>query len=992
MVVAALFALYLLFGFLLVPVIVKQQLISRVHDATGCELSVERVAFNPLRLALTIAGLQLNEKSGESFAGWQRLYVNFEASSLFERAFTFAEIRLSKPRMQLRRLSADTFNFSSMLHAAETAKPPESAQPAEPSPPSLPGIIVQKLNVDQGELTYRDDTHPEAPVLKYLPIDFSLKAFSTRTQQQGQTQAELALIGAGGESLTWQGDLTLPVLASSGNIELHGFDIAALSRFADEWLPFHLARGQLAAKTRYQLSTRQEGGGQDFAIQLSAGSVTVADLAIANKARRDTAPIQIATIQVSGIGLDSATTRASIDLVGINGGRIDGTLAADGALDLVKLFSAAEATPSQQPAAAAPQQSVQLPTAPHQPPAPSVDPAAKSWSIALAKASVDDTRVQIVDQGPATPVTLTLDPLRIGVANFHSDSSQPLQLDVDAGVNGTGQLSVDGPVNLEPVQATMKIEAVNIPLSGFQPYISQAINIQLHSGVAGTVGTLTYPESGQTTGVSYQGDVTVDNLNTSDNRFNREFLSWKQLSLKNLLFEQSKNRASIDKIDLRQLYGRFAIRADGSTNIEKLLVPTPEPETPAPPLALTIGTVSVKDSAAYFADLSMNPDFRTGIFNLKGAITGIDSGGGGSADVDLVGQVDRYAPVTIKGKVNPFKATPSLDMKLAFKNLDMTTLTPYSGVYAGHRINQGQLSVDLDYQLDSDQVVGKNHIVMDQMELGERIDSPKAIDLPLRLALALLKDSRGIIDLGLEVQGNVNEPSFSVGGLIFTALKNLIVKAATAPFNLIAGLVGGENEQLDNIDFTAGSAQLDNGQKPKLDKLAKALGERPQLQLGITGNTLPEQDASALAERQLNRRLAAIAAGKDVDSAPPWPGLAAALGDKAFRKKYYALYETTTGESANTRRKIIDKAMTVEDNEPTDAAIDDALNEHIQHELLARETVTPKALARLAERRALAVKAYLADRGNIAPERVFLVNEGKTAQPALTAKLSLSAR
>jgi hypothetical protein len=361
--------------------------------------------------------------------------------------------------------------------------------------------------------------------------------------------------------------------------------------------------------------------------------------------------------------------------------------------------------------------------------------------------------------------------------------------------------------------------------------------------------------------------------------------------------------------------------------------------------------------------------------------------------VDLNGQVDRYAPVTIAGSVNPFKAAPTLDMKLAFKNLEMTTLTPYSGVYAGHRIKQGQLSVDLHYQLENDQIVGHNQIVMNQMELGERVESPKATDLPLRLALALLKDSKGVIDLGLEVKGNINEPNFSLGGLVFMALKNVIVKAVSAPFKLIAGLVGGgaDNGPLDAIAFAPGSEQLDAREMAKLDQLAKALAARPQLRLGVTGNSLPGEDTRALAQRRLDDRLAALFDSGSPDGKPSWPGLSSAVASKEFRRKFYALYESTTGESAKTRRKIVDKAFSEGGKKPTDAEIDSALHEHIQHELLAREEVTEKALAELASQRALAVKAYLADRGGLTPERVFLVSDGATGQPALSARLTLNA-
>jgi hypothetical protein len=980
---ASLFILYLLLGYLLVPVIIKQQLIARTHQATGRDISVEEVKFDPLRLVLTVNGLNLKEENGEPFAGWDSFYIDFEAASLFKRALTFAEIHLTRPRVRIRRLTAEAFNFTSLL---STAAPARAA--TEPAPAAvLPAILIQQLSVSDGELVYRDDTHADAPVLKYLPVNFSVTAFSTRAQENAQTQAELTLSGETGERFHWQGDLSLPVLASRGRMELHGFDLAALSRFAAEALPFRLVRGKLDAHVDYRLATSADSAGSALRVNLSDGALTLGDLALADKAVPDATPIAIARVQVDGIGLDSVDRTIGIDRVAVNGGKISGILSADGEFDLLRLFTSA-------PAAAAE-------------PSPAMA-GAKPWLTTLAKASLDGFRIELTDQGPSPPVTVAFDPLRVTLDNFRSDNSQPVQLAIDSGVNGDGRLRIGGPVSLAPVQATLNIEADNIPLAGFQPYLSRAINIQLHSGVASTAGTLTYPEIGQGSGLSYRGDVGIDDLHTTDNRFNREFLSWKQLAVKDLNFQQAANRVAIDSVEFNKLYGRFAIRADGTTNVEKLLVTAPEsqdsatsgmpstpatPPAPASPMAIVINRVAIADSAAYFADLTMTPDFRVGIFNLKGAIRNIDSGSGKPIAVDLVGQVDRYAPVTIAGLVDPFKAAPTLDMKLAFKNLEMTTLTPYSGVYAGHRIKQGQLSVELHYQLENGQVLGQNHIVMNQMELGERVESPKATDLPLRLALALLKDSKGVIDLGLEVKGNINEPNFSVGGLVFKAFKNLIVKAVSAPFKLIAGLVGGGEDSgpLDAIAFAPGSEQLDAREKAKLDQLVKALAERPRLRLDVTGNTLPEADTQALAQMELDHQLGALFSAGGADGNPPWPGMSAAVANRNFRQKFYALYETATGESAKTRRKLIDSALSEGNRKPTDAEIDSALHEHIRHELLAREEVPEKALSALASQRALTVKAYLVDRGGLPPDRVFLVSDGAAGQPALSARLTLNA-
>ena len=266
-------------------------------------------------------------------------------------------------------------------------------------------------------------------------------------------------------------------------------------------------------------------------------------------------------------------------------------------------------------------------------------------------------------------------------------------------------------------------------------------------------------------------------------------------------------------------------------------------------------TVTIENGSANFADMLTKPHFATGIKGLNGTVKGLSSESLARADVSLEGKVDEYAPAKIAGQINPLSEDVYTDLAMEFKNIELTSFNPYSGKFAGYAIEKGKLSVDLKYKVSENMLVGENKIVLDQLTLGERVESPDATNLPVGLAIALLKDRNGVIDIDLPIRGDLSDPEFSYGHIIFQALLNLIAKAATSPFAMLGGLIGSGDEELSFIEFDFGSAELQPQETGKLDTLAKALLERPALGLEIKGAADTEHDRLALAEAKLLEQL-----------------------------------------------------------------------------------------------------------------------------------------
>ena len=430
-------------------------------------------------------------------------------------------------------------------------------------------------------------------------------------------------------------------------------------------------------------------------------------------------------------------------------------------------------------------------------------------------------------------------------------------------------------------------------------------------------------------------------------------------------------------------------------------------------MPIAIGSILMVDGSANYADFWIKPNFAVGIQTLNGTIEGLSSDPSSRAKVKLEGKVDRYAPVTIEGEMNVLAATAYTDINMGFKGLELTTITPYSGRFAGYKIDKGKLSVDLSYKIDQCKLNAEQHFVIDQLQLGEQVDSPDAVHLPLKLAVALLKDRNGVIDLPLPISGSLDDPQFKMGPIIWHAVLNLFEKAVTAPFAAIGHLFhGGHGEELKYIDFAAGGADLDDASREKLTALAKALEEHTQLQLDVPIVYSQDLDGPVLAKRVLDRKLilrahggklppqleaasaqatntaprvsraqtanasAAPAAGQQsaqaANAAPPAAPTDPALADPLQHYRLLlAEFQAELGKDAElpASAAAIQNAKTKKDAPPVESAIPD-----LESALIAQTEVPDLQFQALGKNRTRAIQDVLLTDGGIDASRVFIIN------------------
>ena len=826
-------ALYSVLGFLILPGIGLRIINQQLANYATVPARLDRLEFNPFSLELTLWGFRVGEP-GKEQVGFERLYTNLQADSLWTKALHLAAVELDKPKTEL------LFNKDGTLNLTQLFKLPASEPvPADPESKPFP-LRIDNIKLAGGYLHFTDMRPSEPIEFLYDSMDLELKNLSTLPDDN----ADMTLVAAGpaGGRIDWTGTLSLVPITSTGKLKVTDGKMKVWWPYVRDALPLALEDGVLNFSTDYTLNLSKE-----TEMLLSNATASIAPLKINAPDGRPL--VRLERLDVSDTSVDLAKQEVVVGKINSQNLETWAAREKDGQLDWQKLFASQPDKPSTKTEEVV---TVEAPKA--APVAPS-----KPWAVLLKDVDLRDYRIHLADKEPKTPVELEVGPLNLNLKNFDSLNRSPFTLNLDTGVGKQGKLTASGDVSLSPVSARLKVNTKDIDLRIAQAYIDPFIRLELRSGMLGSDLAVDL-KSTDPLAFTVAGRAQIDQLHTLDTLKNRDFLKWQKLVLEDLKYQHGDS-LSLARVNFEKPYVRFMINDDRTTNIDDLLIPQPAGTTAAKstaskekPLGIHIGAIAINDGSANFADFSLTPNFQTAVQQLNGLIGTIDSRNPKPAPVNIAGKVDRYAPVTIKGSVNPFDPMASLDIATSFRRVELTTLTPYSGKFAGYRIRKGRLNLDLHYLITNGQLKAKNKLVVEQLQLGEKVDSPDAVDLPIKLAIALLKDTDGKISIELPISGDLNNPQFSVMPIIWQTVRNLVLRAAQAPFKFIGGLInGGGAEDLGTVSFAPGSSELSPEAQKALTTLAQALKERPALRLEIEGTAAQSSDGPLIAKDRLER-------------------------------------------------------------------------------------------------------------------------------------------
>jgi len=941
-------ALYSLLGFLILPGIALRVANQQLANYATTPASLQRIELNPFSLEVTLWGLNIGEPGKEQI-GFERLYANLQLDSLWTKALHLSDIELDKSKTEI------VFDKDGKLNLLGLFKIPASEPtPADPNAKPFP-LRIERIKLAGGAVHFMDARPSEPIEFLYDKLDFELKNLSTLPEDSADMT--LVAIGPHGGQIDWTGNFSLIPIASEGKLKITDGQMKAFWPYVRDALPLVLENGVVSLSTDYKLNLSKE-----TELLLSNVAVSVAPFAI--KAPDGRPLVKLERLDVTDTTIDLARQQVVVGKIRSNKLETWAALEADGQLDWQKLFASqpskaaakAKAEPAATPAAA---------DSPKEPVA-----ASKPWQVLLKDVQLRNYQVHLADRKAQPAVALDLSPLNLDLQNFDSLNGSPFTLKLDTGVGKQGKITADGEVNLAPVSAKLNVQTKDIDLRVAQSYINPFIRLELRSGMLGSDLAVNL-KSTDPLALSVTGRAQIDQLHTLDTLKTRDFLKWQQVVVEGLNYQHGDS-LSIDKVNLFQPYVRFMINDDRTTNVDDLLIPQPpdsgaktaaaKPASKDKPLGIHIGGIAINDGSANFADFSLTPNFATAVQQLNGQIGTIDSRQAKPATVDVKGKVDRYAPVTIKGSVNPFDPMASLDIATSFKRVELTTLTPYSGKFAGYRIRKGRLNLDLHYLITKGQLKAENKVVVEQLQLGEKVDSPDATSLPLKLAIALLKDVDGKITIELPVTGDLNNPQFSVMPIVWQTLRNLIVKAAAAPFKMIGGLIsGGGSEDLGTVSFAAGSSDLSKEAEASLVKLSQALKERPALRLEIEGTAAQSSDGPLIAEQRLEREYQYNYYKMLQRRGDKVPAQASMLEvpDSEKGPLLEGIYRTRLKNQPPAEWKDLGK------EERTAKMRADVIKFWSSSDVLLRQ---------LGQDRASSIKDYLVDKGQLADDRVYFVD------------------
>ena len=488
------------------------------------------------------------------------------------------------------------------------------------------------------------------------------------------------------------------------------------------------------------------------------------------------------------------------------------------------------------------------------------------WSIKINQVSLNQFEAGFTDNSVKPPAQFDLLNSNINLTNVSNNLQNPIDFSIKMDVKDGGQLESSGNVIPGKAAVNASVKATGVNLKPVQPYVTAIAPLTLHSGSADLIGRLKTVSANKRVNIVYDGGVNVSKVLVKETSTGHTFAGFKSFDIPAMKLSLAPDSLAIKSVTIKAPEGRVIINKDLSINVVEIFKqqPASQVQAPAQPSApeapkdipVMVQRIRIEDGRLDFTDLSLTPQFGTRIRELKGVINGLSTSKASRASIKMEGRVDEYGRANIDGQLKPLQPKDFLDMGLKLRNVEMRTLTPYTVKFTGYEIKQGKLSMDLHYQLKQQKLFGDHRIVADKLVLGEKLKGKGEYDLPMDLAVALLKDSNDRIDLSLSVKGSVDDPNFSYGQLIGQGFGSVIGNIAAAPFAALGRMVGAKNVKLDTIGFDPGQTLPPPPEREKLKLLAEGLRERPEIKLEIQSYYNKAVDGRYLRSLQVRREIA----------------------------------------------------------------------------------------------------------------------------------------
>jgi Domain of Unknown Function (DUF748) len=962
----------------------------------SCQLQVHFVVKQPIP-AIAIAGrmalnqVQVNDHAGAPIVGIGHLLVTLNDIEPLAGIFHVGKIRFDGLNPNLVLGAGGATNLTPLISGApppQRTSEPEQAEPksaGQKKPRPAPSAAASRLDVtfdsfqiNRSTVRVTDNRGASPAALELGKLHVMVKNFTLNGGWPAPFEMSTAL--ATGGRIALKGAVNATDRKASVTAAIDQLNLPALQGFARDFIAAKLVDGKLDASADVGASFAPGA----FDVEVKPASLAIDNFALATPDGR-VQPVQWDKFSVKLAQAGLASRSATVSEVRGDGVKLIVKRERDGKLNLLsmlappppergsardpkreeKIVRATEGEPRQS------RRGSRVRRASSAQPKPAPQPTeAGAWKFEVASVVLDKADVRIADDAAPRRVEFAVSPLNIRLKNISSDLQKPIDVDVDGTIGRRGAFKIAGTAAISPLRAELRVTARRVDLSPADAYISRDVNAQIASARLTMNGTAQVEDTRAGIRGGYRGDLSLDNLRVLDRLTNQDFVRWKSLSLRRIdaAGGAGKPTARVGEIALTSFDAGIILTESGKLNLKDITsapgAPAPPPgpgaeatlraqptpaaaPTPAEaaarapiPADIQIGGITLKGGNVDFSDYFIKPNYAANLTDIAGKVGEFSTASTQPAPVELNGRINGTAPLDITGSVNPLASMPFVDLTVKADGVELTGFSPYTTKYTGYPIEKGTLTADVHYLLNQDELTAENHIVIDQLTFGDKVENSTAINIPIRLAVAILKNSQGVIDLNVPISGSLSNPEFSITDVVLHAFWNLILKAATSPLSIIASAFG-TSANLSQIDYAPGYAVLTPDARAKLDTVAKALDERTNLKLEIQGWVDPEIDRAALPEAKVDLAVREQKLKANGGSGDPWEvKVAPDEYDKYLRRAYFAADFPKPRNFLGLQKSIPPEEM--------------------KKLMIANAKVTPADLRALADARAREVRRYLA--------------------------------
>lgn len=930
----ALVGLYIALGFWVIPWVIVTKLPTLLRQNAGLELNIQSAKFDPFLFQLQLGKLILQEKNSQLLASFDELYIDLDLwESLRQSSPNIDAIVVKRPTFHL------TKNRNGQLNIDHLRKSPSKDGPTQSS---VSAFTIHQFSIVDGQVGWQDQSGQESAKETTINLNASIHHLSTGSNQTAEYDF-LINIPDVVEMLKAQGTFSLNPFLSSGHVQLKKLSLQQIQAIAGMYLPIPFKlQGLVNFDTQYQSKLDHN----PIQIALNQGKFELNNLSAATFSNETL--FKQNQLAGSGIHLDLNKHEWFIDSLISQGLETDIWLAANGKTNWEPLFTSTQT------------KSDTSQTVSHSSP----------WDIRINLLAINELGINFEDRALAVAVKQKLKPVNIKVTNISNRSGTRLPFQANVVINDVGSINLEGSLIANPLSAEMKINLQSLPLPPLQTYFDKVVHLDVISGALSVNGEMNLTKAlDDTLKLSFTGNSKLFDLITRDQIKNQDFIKWNTLALDGIAIDWPANHYFAQNLIIDQPYVKVVINKDKTANFNDIFIRTnPGLNHSTTQIAtkpvFKLDKVQIINGSSDFADFSLILPFAAQIKSLDGGARGISSEQKSTIKIELHGNAYDLAPVDIKGEVRPFLG--NYDVQLDFKGLPMPLISSYMVQFAGYKVEKGKMSLALNYKVADRELSATNTILIDQFELGEKIDNPNAVSLPLDLAIALMKDSDGKIKMHVPISGSLEDPHFSLVHVFTDVLVNSISKIISSPFRALASLIKSEQD-LSAITFAAGKATLEPSQISKLNDLVKALNARPELKLEIKGIAFQNQDWPAISESALYDQLKQLKAAE-----------LTAKSNKKIHAQYLELSDQDyrrllSKQFVEKFPTMIEKSLWKDTSRLIDAK-DGDFYQVAKQKLSAILAPEQQRLKNLATERAQAIARYLVQKHLVNSERIFILD------------------